>query len=173
MLATIDHAEVIWLGGADQSTYVTVPPRQVDPLVRHSRGGGGFTPAAPAGGRGALEIDVPRPLPIELRSRVVETYLERDSTIDEVAACFRVGSATLKRWVAALRAVGHAQPRPMGSKRHECLISPEGEKFLAELLFVVPDSTLPELVNHDEAAYGVPVSDDAMGRALHQVGLKK
>jgi transposase len=110
---------------------------------------------------------------MELRTRVVETYLEGDSTIDEVAARFKVGSATLKRWVAAFRAVGHAQPRPMGGKRHEYLISPEGEKFLGELLLVVPDSTLPELVNHYEAAYGVRVSDDTMGRALHRMGLSK
>jgi hypothetical protein len=41
--------------------------------------------------------EVPCPLPIELRTRVVEAYLEGDSTIDEVAARFKVGSATLKR----------------------------------------------------------------------------
>jgi transposase len=115
----------------------------------------------------------PAPLPMELRKRVVETYLEEDSTTDEIPARFKVGSATLKRWVAAFRAVGHAQPRPMGGKRHEYLISPEGEKVLAELLFVVPDSTLPEFVNHDEAANGVRVSDDTMGRALHRLGLSK
>jgi transposase len=116
---------------------------------------------------------VPRPLPMEFRTRVVETYLDGDSMIDEIAARFKVGSATLKRWVAAFRAVGHVQPRPMGGKRHEYLISPEGEKFLAEFLFVVPDSTLPELVNHDEAAYGVRVSDYTMGPALHRMGLSK
>ena len=108
----------------------------------------------------ALEVDVPHPLPMKLRIRAVEAHLEGDATIDDVAARYEVGSATIKLWVADFRAVGHAQPRPMGGKRHEYSISPEGERFLAELLFVVPESTLPELVKHDEAAYGVRVSDD-------------
>ncbi len=98
---------------------VTVPLRQVDLLVRHSRGGGGLRLRRSRAIGGALEVDVPRPLPLELRTRVVETYLEGDSTIDEVAARLKVGSATLKRWVAGFRAVGHAQPRPIGGKRHE------------------------------------------------------
>jgi hypothetical protein len=76
---------------------------------------------------------------MELRTRVVETDLEGDSTIDEIVARF----------------------------------SPEGEKFLGELLLVVPDSTLPELVNHYESAYGVRVSDDTMGRALHRMGFSR
>jgi len=52
--------------------------------------------------------------PVELRKRVVEAYEAGEGSFATVAKRFRVGEASLKRWVWQLRDVGHLVPRKKG-----------------------------------------------------------
>lgn len=118
----------------------------------------------------ALEVSVPRPLPTELRTRVLDALDEPGASIAKVAARFAVGTATVKRWSAASRTRGSVAPLSMGGQRHAYLITGEMEAFLIELLNEVPDSTAPELADHLHVAFGVRVSEVTVGRTLRRMG---
>jgi transposase len=52
--------------------------------------------------------------PIELRQRVVEAYEADEGTYPVLARRFRVGEATVKRWVGQFHKEGHVRPRKKG-----------------------------------------------------------
>ena len=114
-----------------------------------------------------------RPLPMELRTRVLKALEEPGASIAAVAARFAVGTATVKRWSAASRTRGSPDPLAMGGQRHAYLITSEMEAFLVKLLHEVPDSTAPELADHLQVAFGVRVSEVTVGRALRRMGYTK
>ena len=47
---------------------------------------------------------MPKPLPVEIRERVVEVVENDGLTIEEAAQRFRVGTASVKRWLRRSRA---------------------------------------------------------------------
>lgn len=52
--------------------------------------------------------------PIELRERVVEAYEAGEGSYPKLAQRFRLGEATVKRWVQQLRREGHVKPHDKG-----------------------------------------------------------
>src|SRR5512146_729932 len=52
--------------------------------------------------------------PLELRGRVVDAYEAGEGSYAELAERFRIGSASVKRWVRLLRRNGHLRPRKKG-----------------------------------------------------------
>ncbi len=53
-------------------------------------------------------------LPIELRQRVVEAYERGEGSYPTIGRRYRVGEATVRRWVAQYRDLGHLEPRKKG-----------------------------------------------------------
>lgn len=57
---------------------------------------------------------MPEAYPLELRQRVVDAYESGEGSYPAVAKKFRLGEATVKRWVEQYRDIGHVQPRKKG-----------------------------------------------------------
>jgi len=107
-------------------------------------------------------------LPIELRERAVLAYEAAEGTYEELAALFRIGSATLQRWVRRKKKTGSVAPsRPGGGNFSRIDI-----KSLEETVAAQPDMTSYELT----AAYNRRVSREhrahrsSIQRALTRAG---
>lgn len=106
--------------------------------------------------------------PIELRRRVVEAYESGDGSYVTVAARFRVGEASAKRWVWQFRREGHVTPRPKGGGNRSEISHDEIDRILRAL----GDANAAEIA----AQYNRGRRGDArrhvssIKRALHRAG---
>ena len=116
---------------------------------------------------------MPGAYPIELRWRVVNAFKEGGGTYDDIAERFKVGRASVTRWIALDRETGDVVPKPMGGARGERRIDAEGEEMLRTVLADVPDSALQELVDLYEDERGTRVGVRTMGRCLARLGLTR
>jgi len=74
------------------------------------------------------------PYPIALRERVVEAYERGEGSYAKVAAKFRLGEATVRRWVSRFRDVGHVKPhKKKGGGRRSDISVKELEAILDKL----------------------------------------
>jgi len=113
---------------------------------------------------------VPRPYPKELRERVVAAYERKDGTYETLAALFLIGPATVDRWLARKRRTGSVDASPMGGARRERKVDTEGEKFIAETLSEVPDSSMDELVEAYRDEFGTEMHRATMARSVARMG---
>jgi transposase len=120
----------------------------------------------------AVEAEMPAALNADLRLRVVETYENGDDTVEDVAARFRVGPASLKRWVWQWRATGSVAPKPQTGGRPPKMTA-ECDGILRELVADQPDAYCWELAERLEARNGVRVDEDTIGRALTRLGITR
>lgn len=118
------------------------------------------------------EVAMPAPLSADLRLRVVQTYEGGADTVEEVAARFDVGPASLKRWVWLWRATGSVQPKEAKGGRPP-KVSAECDAVLRELVAAQPDAYCWELAERLEARTGVRVDEDTIGRALTRLGITR
>ena len=116
---------------------------------------------------------MPGPHPLALRERVVEAYENGEGTILELARRFKVGEASVNRWLSRKRKTGSVEPSAMGGARRPRIIQDEGEKFLEQVLQDVPDSTLAELTLAYQEEFGVSVSAETVRKALKNMGYTK
>jgi transposase len=72
-------------------------------------------------------------LPVALRQRVVEAYERGEGSYPTVAEKFRIGEATVRRWVSQFRDVGHVEPHPKGGGRRSDISIKELEGILDKL----------------------------------------
>lgn len=114
---------------------------------------------------------LPRPYPIELRARAVSAYEEGEGSIREIADRFRIGTATLKRWLK-LAAAGSLTPKPMGGSRG-VLVDAAGQDMIRTMLEAVPDLTLVELSEAYEEATRVKVSHQTMSATVARLGFTR
>lgn len=115
-----------------------------------------------------------RPLPIEMRERVVAAVEDEGMTIDGASKRFMVGTATVKRWLKLSREKGTLEPRPMGGLRYVWI----GEDDRAQLELIVSernDATSEELTAAYNARFSTEMTRSSMQRALERFGftLKK
>jgi transposase len=115
---------------------------------------------------------MPAPLDRDLRLRVVQTYEEGHDTVEHVAERFRVGPATLKRWVWLWRATGSVEPKRRTGGRPPKLTE-ACERVLRELVAEQPDAYCRELAERLESQTGVRVDEDTIGRALTRLGITR
>lgn len=106
---------------------------------------------------------MPGPLPVELRERAVSASDEVG--IEQAAAMFRVGSASIKRWRGLRAKTGSVGHRPMGGKRARG-IADKLEGAVEEK----PDRILREFVHWLEAKLNEYVSISGVSRALRLAG---
>jgi transposase len=123
--------------------------------------------------RPAEEDIVPGPHPMALRERVIEAYNNGEGTYDELAERFRVGRASVDRWIGLAKRTGSVEPKPMGGARHERKVDGEGEDFVREFLEQMPDSTQPELVAAYEEEFKVRMHRSTMGRSVARMGFTR
>lgn len=110
---------------------------------------------------------MPKPLPIELRERVVEAVVDGGLTILQAATQFSVGTATVQRWMGRLRQHGSVEAQPMGGLRVVWIGEDGKDKFLA-LVSEMPDATLDELKDAYNEREGTNASRSSILRALQR-----
>ncbi len=108
-----------------------------------------------------------RPYSMDLRERVVAA-VEAGQSRRAAAKLFKLGAATVVRWVDRQRTTGACTPKPMGGARHAVLL-PERDWLLARIA-AVPDATVRGL-RAELAERGTKVSNDAVWRFLRNARL--
>lgn len=73
------------------------------------------------------------PLPEALRERVVESYERGEGSYETVAAKFRVGISSVRRWVARYRDLGHVKSEKKGGGNRSDVSVKELEAILDKL----------------------------------------
>jgi transposase-like protein len=63
------------------------------------------------------EVSMPRPLGLDLRQRVVDSYNNGEGDYAEIAARFGVGVASVSRWLRLDRELSSLEHRPIGGRR--------------------------------------------------------
>lgn len=113
---------------------------------------------------------MPKPLPIELRSRVVEAYNNGEGTFHELGIRFQVCLNTVYRWVRLQRRNQDLSPKPYGTGSRPRLNENELDT-LRLLVTEKSDRTVSELSLLWNDRYDIKVSRTTMGRALLRAGL--
>ena len=114
-----------------------------------------------------------RPLPIELRERIVAAHRNNEGSYRELASRFKVGEATGNRLLARHRRTGSLEPDPMGGARHEYIIDERGMALIKSLLEDDPTWTREELQAELKEAYGIEASVATIGRARRRLGFTR
>jgi transposase len=109
-----------------------------------------------------------RAYPQQLRERIVGA-VEAGEPPDEVAERFAISVATVYRYVAQWRQVGHLEPRPKPGRPRAIPATAEGA--LSAQVAVAQDATLAEHCATWAAAGGKEVHPATMWRALARLGL--
>lgn len=113
-----------------------------------------------------------RPLPVELRGRVVKSVENEGLSIREAAQRFDVGTASVKRWLRRSRESGSVEPEPMGGLR-VVWIGVEERQQLIDLVEAMADATLDELADAYNARHETAVSRSSLMRALKRFGITR
>jgi transposase len=114
---------------------------------------------------------MPAPYSIELRERVVRARLVAGLRVEEVAALFDVGTATVKRWTAAVRSGRGLVPLESPGRPRE--FTEEHDAYLAELVALTPDASLGELADGIADRYHRTFDAETVRRGLQRLGLSR
>lgn len=109
-------------------------------------------------------------LSLDLRHRAVSAYEASEGTLDVIAKQFKVGTATLKRWLRRFRETGSIAARPHGGGTPPQIPSSELPR-LAKVVCQKPDRTITEFREAWYEETGVRASHATMVRALQRAGL--
>jgi len=114
------------------------------------------------------------PLPVELRARIVAAVQEGMSW-EEAAEVFRVGRASVNRYMRLMREKGSVQPMPHGGGQ-TLRIPNEALPMLRALIEARPDATLAQIRDAYCERSGSTVSVATVGRTVRErlgMSLKK
>lgn len=114
--------------------------------------------------RGAYSLD--------LRERAVAAYKAGGHTYESIAQLFRVGVATVNRWLSRDRRFGSVERAPRGGGQPRA-VDAEGDRFLLELVASEPDLTLAEISERYERKRGVVLATTSVWRALDRLGVTR
>ena len=105
----------------------------------------------------------------DLRQRAVEAYHDGEGTYVELGERFKIGSATLQRWVKLEAETGSLEPRT-GNNRRPLLLDDEEQSILRHLLHNSPDSTDQDLADALAMVTGKKLHRSAINRYWHRWG---
>ena len=115
---------------------------------------------------------MPAPYSVDLRTRVIAAHAAGDQTYESLAATFRVGIATVNRWLRRQREQGDVTPAPHGGgQKHR--IDARAEAILVELVRAQPDATLEELKGMLAVRLERPPGRSTVARALERLGFTR
>jgi len=95
---------------------------------------------------------------------------ERRWTHLDTAVFFKIGKATVDRWVRLERETGGVEPRPRGGGNPRS-IDARGDRELKKLVREKPDLTLAELADRLKDKTPRGTSEASVGRALKRLGI--
>jgi transposase len=109
-----------------------------------------------------------RPYSQDLRQRALAAVDHKEGSLRQVARRFRIGLATLTRWLALRRATGSVAPKPHGGGRTPAVDATRADR-LKDLVRRHPDATLDEL----NRRLGLGCSRMAIFRALRRLRISR
>jgi transposase len=111
-------------------------------------------------------------LSLDLRQRAVDAYLAGDRTLDEVAARFAIGRASLVRWLRRQRQTG-SPAAAVWKRGPKGRVGLDEELALRQVVEEQPDATLRELGEAFAARTGVPLTPSSIDRHVRRLGLTR
>ncbi len=108
------------------------------------------------------------PYSMDLRERVLAAVDAKEGSLRTLAQRFRIGLATLTRWLSRRRQTGSVAPKPHGGG-HPPALDPRAQQRLRELLRQQSDATLDELAQRVD----VPCSRMAIFRTLKELRITR
>jgi transposase len=111
-------------------------------------------------------------LSLDLRQRAVDAYLTGDDTLDEVAARFAIGRASLVRWLRRHRQTGSVAAA-VWKRGPKSRVGIAEELALRQAVEQQPDATLRELRDAFAARAGLRFSPSWVDRLVYRVGLTR
>jgi putative transposase len=108
---------------------------------------------------------------IDLREKIVQAYIQGNTSIRKVAIRFAVSKNLVQKLVNQQRIEGTLQPKKRGKPQFSYLSN--AESALRELVAENPDATLVELCELFAVKTGNWVSRSAMCRSLQKLGLNR
>jgi Transposase and inactivated derivatives len=113
------------------------------------------------------------PYSLDLRERAVAMATEYDELSQgQVAAFFRIGEATLQRWLREYRETGDLAPKPH-TGGHDPLLSAEGEELLRSIVRRENDRTLEEYCRLLREAGGPRLARSTMHDVLRRLAITR
>ena len=113
------------------------------------------------------------PHSLDLRERAVALATENDELSQaDVAALFRIGGASLRRWLREYRETGDLTPKPHAGGQSPKL-SLEGAELLRSIVNRENDRTLEEYCRLLEEAGGPRLARSTMYDALERLGITR
>jgi transposase len=109
---------------------------------------------------------------VDLRERVVAVFDRTGMTEEQVAALFKVGEATVRRWKRLKRETGSLERRP-GGGGNPPRVDPEQYAIVREILGEKPDLTDQEVAWEFHRRTGRSVSRSSMNRVLLKLALTR
>ena len=111
-----------------------------------------------------------KPIAVDLRKRVVDAHLNGEGTYAELAETFRIGEASVSRWLR-LQREGTLEPKPPPGRKPK--LGAEHEPVVRRLVAETPDATLKELVELVRRETAIVVSVTTLFETLGRLGLTR
>jgi transposase len=115
---------------------------------------------------------MPKPLPVEFRRKVVDTFNAGDGTMKELAQRFCISFNSVVRWIDFDRFTDDISPKPHGGGPPP-KIPDESLPLLIALVEEKPDRTLVELAAIWSTRFKCEVRRSTISLALQRAGLSR
>jgi transposase len=109
---------------------------------------------------------------VDLRSKVVAAYAQREGSMRVLARRFKVSLGFVRDLLKRHRATGEVKPKAY-RRGAQPKVDEAGEHYLRELVRQAPALTLWELSERYERRWGVRVSKSAMDRTLRRLKITR
>lgn len=113
---------------------------------------------------------MPSATSVDLRKRVVEAYENGEGTYQDIAERFKIGVASVSRYLAMYRYGGDLSPRAAGGNRRGAAVSDEVIEHIVGLVTDEPNWTTQELAEEVEECFGLSLSRQRVGQLLRDAG---
>jgi transposase len=114
---------------------------------------------------------MPKPISVDVRERVVAAHREGKGTYAQLAELFKVGEASISRWLRLDRESGTLEPKPIPGR--EPKLDAKGRAVLRELVDADSDATLAELSQQVREHVGVKVVVSTVHKTLAKMGITR
>jgi transposase len=115
---------------------------------------------------------MPVPISTDLRLRVVDEYENGDESFVEVGVRFKVGEASVSRWVQQFRKTGSVEAKPHGGGIEPHISDERLDEFKA-IVKANSDAYLAELAELCTKHFQVSVSPAAVVRACKRANITR
>lgn len=114
---------------------------------------------------------MPKPFSVDVRERVVAAHREGKGTYAQLAELFKVGEASISRWLRLDRESGTLEPKPLPGR--EPKLDAKGRDVLRELVDADSDATLAELSQQVRERVGVKIVVSTVHKTLAKMGITR